>query len=301
MKRVLVVYKRTTLQRYEARGDDRVKTLLAMGDRSVENLESAHASHLETLRRTKRFLLRRDVDATFAHRVKGLDARWDLVVTLGGDGTLLWSSHLVDGETPMLSVNSAPMASVGYFAGASRDDVEEGLDAALTGRMRATRLTRMEVRVDGEVRHRRVLNDVLWCHASPAATTRYLIRHGDVEEEHRSSGAWVGPAAGSTAAQRSAGGKVLPLRSKKLQFVVREPYQPGDTRFRLAKGLVAPDDELVIKSKIRDGRLFFDGAQKVAEIDVGAEIVMRRSPEPLQLLGLTRAGASSTRSSEAPA
>ena len=290
MKRVRVVYKRTTLQRFEARGDDRVKTLLAIGDRSVERLESAHSAHLETLERTKRFLLGRGIEATFAHEVRGLASRWDLVVTLGGDGTLLWSSHLVDGQTPMLSVNSAPMASVGYFAGASRDAVEEGLAAALEGRLRATRLTRMEVRVDGEVRHRRVLNDVLWCHASPAATTRYLIRHGDVEEEHRSSGAWVGPAAGSTAAQRSAGGRVLPLRSKKLQYVIREPYQPRDTRFRLVKGLVAPDDALIIKSKIRDGRLFFDGAQKVAEIDVGAEIVMRRSPEPLQLLGLTRDG-----------
>ena len=301
MKRVLVVYKRTTLQRFEARGDDRIKTLLAMGDRSVERLEAAHASHLETLERAKRFLEDQGVYATFAHEVKGLEARWDLVVALGGDGTLLWSSHLVDGETPMLAINSAPMASVGYFAGASRDDVEEGLEAALAGRLRATRLTRMEVRVDGVVRHRRVLNDVLWCHASPAATTRYLIRHGDLEEEHRSSGAWVGPAAGSTAAQRSAGGKVLPLRSKKLQYVIREPYQPGETRYRLAKGLVGPEDALTIKSKIRDGRLFFDGAQKVLEIDVGAEIVMRRSPEPLQLLGLTRAGAGSTPPKVAPA
>ncbi|MEM1418889.1 MAG: NAD(+)/NADH kinase, partial [Myxococcota bacterium] len=284
IRRVLVVYKRTTLQRFEARGDDRVQRLLAQGDRSVERLEAAHGSHLATLERTRRFLSERGIDATFAHEVKGLPEGWDLVVTLGGDGTLLWSSHLVDGNTPMLSVNSAPMASVGYFAGATANDVETGLEAALAGRLRATRLTRMEVMVDGDVVHRRVLNDVLWCHASPAATTRYLIRHRDVEEQHRSSGVWVGPAAGSTAAQRSAGGKVLPLRSKKLQFVVREPYQPGDLRFQLAKGLVHPDEELLIKSKIREGRLYFDGAQKVATIDIGAEIVMRRSPEPLHLL-----------------
>jgi len=64
----------------------------------------------------------------------------------------------------------------------------------------STTLTRMRVERDGEVLHRRVLNDALFCHRSPAATTRYIISHEGREEHHKSSGVWVGPAAGSTAA-----------------------------------------------------------------------------------------------------
>ena len=78
----------------------------------------------------------------------------------------------------------------------------------------------MRVELNGESLHDRVLNEALFCHASPAATSRYILRvaradgaEPDVlaDEEQKSSGLWVGPAAGSTAAQRSAGGSVLPL------------------------------------------------------------------------------------------
>ena len=109
----------------------------------------------------------------------------------------------------------------------------------------------MQIALEGEVISTRVLNDVLFCHECPAATTRYLIRHGAIEEEHKSSGVWVGPAAGSTAAQRSAGGRVLPPTSTQMQYVVREPYVSNGTRYQLTHGLLEPDEQLLITSKIR--------------------------------------------------
>ena len=138
----------------------------------------------------------------------------------------------------------------------------------------------------GEVLSTRVLNDILFCHECPAAATRYIMRHEGRVETHVCSGVWVGPAAGSTAAQKSAGGKVLPIGSRRLQWVVREPYLSGGESLALAKGVVAPDAELRIKSKIRAGRIYFDGAQKVARVDIGSELLLRRSPEKLILLGL---------------
>jgi NAD+ kinase len=144
----------------------------------------------------------------------------------------------------------------------------------------------MRVDVDDETISTRVLNDALFCHVSPAAATRYWIQQGDVREQQLSSGIWVGPAAGSTAAQRSAGGKVLPLKSQKLQFVAREPYRGADSGYRLARGLVSSGDALRLTSIIRDGRLFLDGAQKVHAVALGAVVSMSRSEEPLTLLGL---------------
>ena len=103
-----------------------------------------------------------------------------------------------------------------------------------------------------------------------------------------SSGVWAGPAAGSTAALRSAGGKVLPVGSQKIQFVVREPYRGVDHRYELIKGLVSPGDALEITSRMTKGRLFLDGTQKVHAVHIGDRIRMSLSDEPLTLLGLKR-------------
>jgi NAD+ kinase len=150
----------------------------------------------------------------------------------------------------------------------------------------------MRVDLGGACVHARVLNEALICHASPAATSRYLLRiarrgRGAREEDQRSSGVWIGPAAGSTAAQRSAGGEVLPLASRKLQYVVREPYTPAGGRFRFAKGLVGERDRLVIRSKMREAKLFLDG-RIVLPVTIGDVLVMRRSDESLTVLGIAR-------------
>jgi NAD+ kinase len=293
--RVLVIYKKTAYQRWDAESDERVKRLLAEGDASVAKLRSAHESHLHTLELARDALKKLGARATFRHRHDRDDERWDLVVTLGGDGTLLWTSHTVDAQTPMVAINSSPETSVGWFCAGDRDDVAQTLERALGGELRRTQLTRMRVDLDGDTLHTRVLNDVLFCHECPAATTRFLLSHGDEHASHACSGLWIGPAAGSTAAQRSAGGKVLPIGSRKLQWIVREPFVPElpdrePEELRLEKGLVLAGETLELKSKIREGRLYFDGAQKVAKLDVGSVVTFARSEEPLTILGLRSRG-----------
>ncbi|MBI3205998.1 MAG: hypothetical protein HYZ29_30960 [Myxococcales bacterium] len=137
-------------------------------------------------------------------------------------------------------MNSAPKSSVGFFCAAQREGIHQSLGEALDGGTDTLTLTRMSVALNGRERSRRGLNEALYCHQSPAATSRYLLSHVVRSEPHKSSGFWLGPAAGSTAAQHSAGGKVLPLRSKKLQVVVREPYAPAGTRYRLLRFMIAP-------------------------------------------------------------
>ena len=99
--------------------------------------------------------------------------------------------------------------------------------------MKAVHLSRMSVIRNGAPVSTRVLNDALFCHRSPAATTRYILKLGKLVEEQKSSGFWIGPAAGSTAAQRSAGGKILPLASTDLQLVVIN----GQSQWSAPKGI----------------------------------------------------------------
>jgi len=288
--KVLVVYKKSTYQRYAGRAQERIKDLIEHSDVSVEGLLHEHEIHQETLRQAKAALRDLGAQAVLRYRPEPLpeEGAWDLIVTLGGDGTLLWASHLADSSTPMLAINSAPDTSVGYFCAGDGHNVREVLAAALEGSLKASRLARMRVDVGDTVISTRVLNDALYCHESPAATSRYILEYAGDQERQMSSGVWIGPAAGSTAAIRSAGGKVLPTGSQKIQFVIREPYRGVDNKYRLVKGMVPPGEELKITSRMTKGRIFLDGTQKVYSIGIGDRIRMTLSDEPLTLLGLDR-------------
>jgi NAD+ kinase len=294
--RVLVVYKKSAYQtNVRERKNPRFLELLARKDPSVARLIDAHEDHQATLEETHEALHALGVRATFRFRGdEGLVEDVDLVVTVGGDGTLLWAARWVGTGTPVVAINSAPRDSVGHFCAGKKGRVRETLARALGGELRKIELTRMQVELDDEIVTRRVLNDMLFAHPSPAATSRYLLslepRRGRARtEEQKSSGVWIGPAAGSTAAQLSAGGRVLPVASKKLQFVVREPYKPGGRRIAMPRGLVPDGGRLRIVSKIREGRLFIDGPHRMRDVRMGGEIVLCRSNEPLTLLGLPRA------------
>jgi hypothetical protein len=195
--RVLVVYKKTAWQtNVKERRNPRYLQLVKEGHQSVERLEAAHRAHQETLEETHRALDALGVRSVFRFRGdEGLVEGFDLVVTVGGDGTLLWAARWVGPEQPVVAINSAPGDSVGHFCAGRKGSVEASLAAAISGRLRAFQLTRMSVELDGEVVTRRVLNDVLFAHSSPAATTRYLVRVDEgrriVAEEHKSSGLWV--------------------------------------------------------------------------------------------------------------
>jgi NAD+ kinase len=288
---ILFVYKKSAYQIYvRERRNDRIRELVERKDRTVSNILDADRDHADTLDEARDAVRELGVRGVFRYRSdEGLIEDFDLVVTIGGDGTLLWASHRVPPGVPVVAINSAPDHSVGYFCGGQKGKVREVLAEALEGKLRATHLTRMRVERDGQVLHRRVLNDALFCHRSPAATTRYLVRHQGEEEEHKSSGVWIGPAAGSTAAQRSAGGKILAPSSRRLQYVVREPYVPPEGPYKLTRGLIAPHERLTIHSQIREGMVFVDGPHVVHEVPIGSELVLSRSDEPLMLLAFPRA------------
>jgi NAD+ kinase len=286
--RVVVVVKRTAYRLFvEEEQDERITRLLRKNDPTVRRMRKSHEEHEGTIEEVSGALDDLGADVQWIRRAHAPFDPGDaaLVLTVGGDGTLLAASHRV-GTTPILGVNSAPSHSVGFFCGVQKGQVAPALERALSGKLKAVELARMTVVVNGRAVSTRVLNDALFCHKSPAATTRYILTLGDSTEEQKSSGFWIGPAAGSTAAQRSAGGEILPLTSRKLQLVVREPYTPESEELGLTRVLIDDGEELFMRSKIRDGRIFIDGPHESFEIEMGNRLVFRRSPESLMVLGL---------------
>ena len=118
--RVLVLSKRSSYRFFvEEERDARVKSLLAKGDPSVRRLRRSHEDHEATQAEVREALSDLGVKAEFAVGARTRhEGSYDLVVTVGGDGTLLAASHLLGPETPVLGVNSAPEHSVGFFCAA---------------------------------------------------------------------------------------------------------------------------------------------------------------------------------------
>ena len=288
--RVVVVAKRTAYRRFvEDERDPRAKQLLRKRDGSVNTWLESHREHVRTLETVERELERTGAQVLLVQRAHAaFDASdAELVIAVGGDGTLLAASHSI-GQIPILGVNSAPRHSVGFFCAATRTTFTKLLAQALEGRLPSVELTRMKVSVNGRVRTKRVLNEALYCHSSPAATSRYILSYDRTHEEQRSSGLWIGPAAGSTAAQRSAGGRILPLRSKLIQLVAREPYTPAGQRYRLTKFLVEEGHSVSVDSKMDDAAVFFDGPDRQVPVRLGDRVTFTMSDEPLSVLGLAK-------------
>ncbi|MCL2723361.1 MAG: NAD(+)/NADH kinase [Polyangiaceae bacterium] len=293
--RVAIVLKTTAYRRFVVdEHDPLMARLLRARDPTVASVKSSHEAHEQTVREVDDALGALGAQVVFRGGVRArIPNRVDLVVTVGGDGTLLTASHQIGDGVPLLGINSAPETSVGFFCGAKKGNVKAALRRALAGTLPATELSRMRVELNGKLLHGRVLNEALFCHATPAATSHYILRVERTsgrfaEEDQRSSGLWIGPAAGSTAAQRSAGGHVLPLASARIQYVVREPYTPAGGRLRLRMGLLDKDGELVIRSKMREAKVFVDGHRIVHAVTIGDVLVMRRSAERLTVLGLAK-------------
>ena len=286
-ERVLVAYKRTTYERYTDLDDVGLAALIAQGDISVAALLASHDQHYASLARVTDHLdeLQLPYDCLYRGEVRETNGH-DLVISVGGDGTVLDLSHKLTHQ-PMLAVNSNPGRSYGYFCAGTADDFAELLRRTLHAEWEPTRLMRFDVRIDGVSQQVPILNDILVCHQNPAAVSSYVLRVGEAEDEpQKSSGIWISTAAGSTAAIRSAGGYVMPLESQKIQYLVREPCPPNVGAYHHVKGIRDTAQRFEIVSKMPDGHVYLDGPHIGARFGVGQVLTIDTDVPRLAIFGI---------------
>lgn len=156
---------------------------------------------------------------------QALEQAADLVVVLGGDGTLLHAASLLPNRrTPILGVN---LGFIGFLTEVAREEMDTVLPMALSGELPYTDRMRLRVRVlrgDDVVLERVVLNDV-------SVTMRSLARIADfhVSDGHepmtsvRGDGVLISTPTGSTAYALAAGG---PIVAPTLEAIVVTPICP---------------------------------------------------------------------------
>ena len=213
------------------------------------------------------------------HLTSRLEA--DLVITVGGDGTVLAASHFID-DVPILGVKSFGKKSVGYFCAVTKKDMRRYIADVVNGKKRPIRLHRLKVTINRQTLAELALNDILFSSALPASTSRYKLCVRGKKEEQKSSGVWVSTSAGSTAAIKAAGGRVLPITSDKMEYLVREPYTAGK-RYGLTKGVLPPHARVKIVSMMRDGTVFIDGGSTQYPAPAGAQVEISSAGRPLKM------------------
>ena len=309
-KKILVIYKKSTLQLATERKNKKILDLVAAGDPSVSGYQPSHDAHTETLSTLKEEFKKWDFKKVhFRHRANTELAKdYDMVVSVGGDGTFLWASKLVGSTTTLVGVNSSPETSVGFFTRYDKENLnllaycahvfaqDDWYDKPGAQHPSLKAIKRLQVKINGKVAHSRIVNDVYFGAVHPAAMTRYLLTTPDcknekaVTEEQKSGGVWVSSAAGSTGANLSAGGWIMPITDKRIQYVVREPMRNflSGEEYRQTHGIFNPEKclqkSVKIICKTRKAMIACDGTTHTIPVSVGDEIEIMHDEEDLQAL-----------------
>lgn len=283
LARVLVVFKKSTLQlqAHEFK-EQRFLKLLEEGHSSVAKVKMAHEQHVATRALLEDELKKRKINYTMVTRAElGKTVEdYDLVFSVGGDGTFLDVSHTLL-NVPILGINSALSSSFGHFCLANKDNLVSTLDCLQSGELRPSKLLRLELVLNGKLLPELILNEVLVAHSNPAGTSRYLINIDEHGEEHRSSGIWIGPPPGSTGALKSAGGTIQKIIDQEFQYVVREPWERPGQAFKLKAGKLKRNQSMFIVSQMRTGALYIDGNHIEYPFMLGDELSVSASKHDL--------------------
>jgi NAD+ kinase len=286
MKRALVIYKKSTFERdIVEKKDPNFTKLLAQKDPTTERFIPAHKNHQASIEQVLHAFKERKYRVRRLPRYRRFDeSQYDIICTIGGDGTFLDASKYVKNKS-MIGVNSSPEDSVGRFCAITADQFASFLDQWEEGKAKPIELARLHVEKDGQAMLP-VLNDVLVCNQNPASTSRYILQVGKKKEEQKSSGIWISTAAGSTAAIRGAGGTVLPLEDKRYQWIVREPYPQPSHEPSMLFSLMKPQQLLKVHSKMREGRMYMDGSMRMHAFEFGSVLTFHNQGPVLRTWNL---------------
>ena len=200
--------------------------------------------------------------------------KFDIVFSLGGDGTVLYASRLVPESTPVFAVN---LGGVGFITEIAKDEWRQAFDKFISGKLGISKRIMIDIEVhrEGKILERVCgLNDAVV--ASRGISKLIML---DVELDsarlgrYRADGIIIATPTGSTAYSAAAGG---PLLFPEMDAMILTPICPYTLSNR---PLVVPGEEKITIIVERDQR-----AELILTID-GQDVI---NLKPLDRIFITR-------------
>ncbi len=145
--------------------------------------------------------------------IEELSKYCDAFISLGGDGTLLFTSHYAVTK-PVIGVNVGYLGFLTEFTQAEMfTAIEHVLNGTPTPSIPVHNLKR-QCSIDNEIQHLRALNDVvIEKGAYPRIPTFIIKLDGELLSSYRADGIIIATSTGSTAYSMSAGGPIIAPKS----------------------------------------------------------------------------------------
>ena len=279
MTNVLVVYKKN----FESIHDESLAQLEAI----LEEMKTTHQLRVELRARER---VRR---ADFIGR--------DLVVVLGGDGTLTSISHNIDESTPVMGVNSHPVSidvngSVGFYMDSTLKTFAEDFSAALRGEAIENDLPRLRAIIDSTSGNRYTtdpaMNELLIANTHQYAPSKYHLRRGEKNTKQQSSGlifsTWLGQGAWfahslDTATLDEIRSEIVEGQEESHYFVLARDLNHGQRVDERWSWVDWTDEPTQILSDMHRGYVVPDGWDEV-HFNRGASITVDLNAPKLRLL-----------------
>ncbi len=211
----------------------------------------------------------------------------DLVLSLGGDGTMLRAAQIAHrADAPLLGVN---LGALGYLTEVDAGDERVALQRVFEGDFRIEQRLMLACAADlrGEKAAYTGLNEVLIERSSRYRMVRLSVAvDGDHLEDFNADGVIVATPTGSTAYALSAGGPIVSPRADCLVLVPVSPHRI------FARPIVLAPDEVVTVTLLADHQkasLSLDGGLG-CDLPTGAVVTVRRHPRSLRLVRLSGPG-----------
>ena len=236
-------------------------------------IERALASHLK--RKGKLRSLRRG--SLVAER--NLARSCDMLISLGGDGTILHMARLVAPlGTPILGIN---LGKLGFLAEVSLDDVNACLSEILNGEYLVVERMMLQGTTSVSAKTYLALNDVV---VDKYGTSRVLDLETYVDREYLATftadGVIFSTPTGSTAYALASGGPILTPRNRSITI---SPICPHTLT---ARPVIVPDDSVIrvkITSSPHKVHVTADG-QDEAFVSAPADITIKKAPSVARLV-----------------
>jgi NAD+ kinase len=222
------------------------------------------------------------VDTDLATDLSAVGA--DVILVLGGDGTLLSAARRLKGkQTPLVGVN---FGRLGFLASFTPERLPEHLGAIVDGRFKVSRRQVIEACVvaPGAKENRfcaTALNEAVITAGPPFHMVELEISvDGEAGVRYFGDGVIVSTASGSTAYNVSAGG---PIISPNVEAVCITPICPHSLSFRPVV-VSSRSTVSIVGMKVNEGTTLFCDGQTSTRLNTGDRVVLRRSPNDVLLI-----------------